>query len=233
MLRSAQGLDGHCSQASIALRSDRLSLDVCLLAAGHRQRLICARSDLQDVHTCSFGPFRPDRRGPAWFQDGNDSVTISLRNSGWWKRTWPGSWNNVHSSIVLLLFKPKFGSCGFNMQGTDTKRQFLTSRNGGKCAAPALRGANGQRKPGGAVLAGRPAARKPRQAPGRRRSRGFRPRDRDLPAVRRFGWPESPSGAAGGGLYGVRLKPGRHALPCSRSEGVPSKSGSPSASSRT
>ena len=101
------------------------------------------------------------------------------------------------------------------------------SRNGGKCAAPALRGANGRRRPGGAVLAGRPAARRPRQALGWRSSRGFRPRDRDLPAVRRFGWPESPSGAAGGGLYGVRLKPGRHALPCSRSEGVPSKSGSP------
>ena len=32
-------------------------------AAGQRQRLICARSVLQDVHICSFGPFRPNPKG--------------------------------------------------------------------------------------------------------------------------------------------------------------------------
>ena len=44
---------------------------------------------------------------------------------------------------------------------------------------------------------------------------GSGPGGRDVRAVRGSGRPEPPSGTAGGALYGVRLKPGRHALPCS------------------
>ena len=79
-----------------------------------------------------------------------------------------------------------------------------------------------------------PPARRSRQAPGRRRLWGIRPRDRNVPVVRCQMRPLPPPDAAGGELYGMRQCPDRHASPCSCWAGsVPSKSGSSSVSSRT
>ena len=79
-----------------------------------------------------------------------------------------------------------------------------------------------------------PPARRSRQAPGRRRLWGIRPRDRNVPVVGCQMRPLPPPDAAGGELYGMRQCPDRHASPCSCWAGsVPSKSGSSSVSSRT
>ncbi len=80
---------------------------------------------------------------------------------------------------------------------------------------------------------GRLNARRSHRACGRRRHQGIPSRICNFSHVRRPERPEQPSGAAGGELCGARPRPGRHALPCSRSAAVPSKSGSPSSSSRT